>query len=62
MRDAADPDRFVESWWEGSWLDHQRQHARVSNEDAKVQERIRGVLKDGTAPEVVHLVSPPVPA
>ena len=62
MRDAADPDRFVESWWEGSWLDHQRQHARVSNEDAKVQERIRGVLKDGTAPEVVHLVSPPAPA
>lgn len=58
MRDAASPERFVESWWESSWLNHLRQHERVSQEDAALQTRIRALLDDGAAPEVRHFVSP----
>ncbi|MEL6979583.1 MAG: MFS transporter [Pseudomonadota bacterium] len=57
MRDAAAPTRFVETWWEASWLDHQRQHARVSREDAALQARIRDLLSAPGAPEVRHFVS-----
>ncbi|MEM6488183.1 MAG: MFS transporter [Pseudomonadota bacterium] len=59
MRDAADPERFVESWWEASWLDHQRQHQRVSRDDAALQAEIQTLQKNGQAPGVRHLVSTP---
>ena len=57
MRDASAPQQFVESWWEGSWQEHLRQHARVSEEDKALQERIRAILMDGTEPDVRHLVT-----
>ncbi|MEL7171973.1 MAG: MFS transporter, partial [Pseudomonadota bacterium] len=58
MRDAAEPRRFTETWWEASWLDHQRQHSRVSKDDQKLQAEIAGFLAEGTAPRVTHHVSP----
>ncbi|MEO1274290.1 MAG: MFS transporter [Pseudomonadota bacterium] len=57
MRDAAEATRFVESWWEASWLDHQRQHARVSRDDQALQAEIRA-LQVGGAPVVRHFVWP----
>ncbi|MEM9782896.1 MAG: MFS transporter [Pseudomonadota bacterium] len=59
MRDAAGEDRFVETWWEASWLDHQRQHRRVSRDDQKLQDEIRGLLKTDTEPVVRHFVTAP---
>ncbi|MEL6574359.1 MAG: MFS transporter [Pseudomonadota bacterium] len=58
MRDAAEPRRFTETWWEASWLDHQRQHSRVSKDDQKLQAEIAALLAEGTAPRVTHHVSP----
>ena len=58
MRDAADPQSFTESWWEASWLDHQRQHQRVSQMDAALQDKIRALLIPGTEPEVRHFTKP----
>ncbi|MEO0683223.1 MAG: MFS transporter, partial [Pseudomonadota bacterium] len=58
MRDAAAPDRYVESWWEASWLAHQRQHQRVSRADEALQRRIQELLEDGRAPDVRHFVTP----
>ncbi len=40
MQDAADPERYLETWWETSWLDHQRHHGRVTEADRALQERI----------------------
>ena len=56
MSDATEPTRFVESWHEASWLDHQRHHERVSVEDQQLQERVAAQLVADTKPVVRHLV------
>ena len=58
LRDAADPLCFVETWSEGSWIDHERHHQRVTKEDAALQERITMLLTSGAAPQVRHLLAP----
>ncbi len=58
MQDAADPTRFVEVWSEASWIDHERHHQRVTNEDAAVQLRIKELLELGTSPDVQHFLFP----
>lgn len=62
MRDAADPACFVETWWEASWLDHQRQHRRVSRADAALQAEIDALLAEGSARQVRHFVTAAEPA
>ncbi|MEM1398395.1 MAG: MFS transporter [Pseudomonadota bacterium] len=57
MRDAAEPTRFIETWWEASWLDHQRQHQRVSHEDQKLQSEIAKLQAGGVEPHVRHFIS-----
>ena len=57
MRDAADPTLFVETWWEGSWLAHERQHHHVSKDDQALQERIRALQIDQAKPSVTHFLS-----
>ena len=39
-----------------SWIEHLRQHARVSNTDRELQERVRDFHLQGT-PEVTHFVA-----
>lgn len=56
MQDAASPDRFVETWWEASWLNHLRQHDRVSNEDKALQEKIANLLGPDSMRIVQHFV------
>lgn len=58
MNDAAQPERFVESWWEASWLDHQRHHLRVTEESRRLQERIAALQIGSTEPTVQHFVMP----
>ncbi len=58
MNDAADPERFVEAWWEASWLDHQRHHTRVTEESRRLQERIVALQIDKIAPTTKHFVMP----
>jgi len=56
FEDVAKPGRFVETFMLDSWLEHLRQHARVSNTDRELQERVRGFHIDGI-PQVTHLVA-----
>lgn len=58
MRDAADPERFVEAWTEASWVSHQRHHARVTRQDQALQEKIKALLDPGADPQVAHLLAP----
>jgi MFS family permease len=58
MQDTADAEHFVETWREASWTQHLRHHERVTGADKAVQDRIRALLKPGTAPEVQHLIAP----
>ena len=54
MQDAADPERFVEYFLVESWIEHQRQHARVTRADADLQAEVAGLVAHGTAPRVTH--------
>ena len=57
-QDAAIPERFVETFTLSSWLEHLRQHERVTQADRQHQEGIIGLLAPGTTPAVSHLIAP----
>jgi predicted MFS family arabinose efflux permease len=57
-QDAAIPERFVETFELSSWLEHLRQHERVTEADRQHQERIIGLLAPGFTPVVNHLIAP----
>ena len=52
------PDCYIESFSIESWLEHLRQHERVTDADRILQEGIREFLVAGTAPVVTHYVTP----
>lgn len=54
--DVAEPGCYVEMFRLGSWLEHQRQHVRVTAQDRELQQRIAALLVAETAPRVRHFV------
>jgi hypothetical protein len=57
FENTEQPDRFIESFCVASWLDHLRQHERVTSADRDLQTQIRELLSaDG--PVVAHYVAP----
>lgn len=60
MQDAARPERFIETWFEASWLDHQRHHERVTEDDRELQDRILALHRGREAPQVAHHLAPGV--
>lgn len=54
VQDAADPERFIEYFLVESWLEHQRQHERVTHADADLQAEVVGNVVPGTTPRVTH--------
>ena len=56
FEDAAQDGRFVETFLLDSWLEHLRQHERVSNTDRELQDIVHGFHPDGT-PRVTHLIA-----
>ena len=55
--DSASPSLMVETFLVSSWLEHQRQHERVTQADHDVQERVRSFHKGVEAPVVRHLIA-----
>jgi hypothetical protein len=55
FEDAAERGRFLETFLVESWLEHLRQHERVTNADRALQDRIDGLLTD--KPKVTHLIT-----
>ena len=53
--DAAEEGRFVETFLVDSWLEHLRQHERVTNADRVLQEALH--RHSSTAPKVTHLIA-----
>lgn len=60
FEDVAAPGRFVETFMLDSWIEHLRQHERVTAADRDVQSIVNRFQRDG-APKVTHLVSPVSP-
>jgi predicted MFS family arabinose efflux permease len=56
FEDAAGKLRFLETFLVESWLEHLRQHERVTNADRVLQERINHLLAQPA--EVRHFISP----
>jgi MFS family permease len=56
--DATKPGSYLETYVVPSWLDHLRQHERISRQDAQVQTTIKTLLQPGTTPVITHYVKP----
>lgn len=58
FEDAAEAGRFLEYFLVESWMEHMRQHARVSRSAADIQARAREYHLDPGGPLVRHLLAP----
>jgi Transmembrane secretion effector len=56
FRDAADPDRYLETFLTLTWGEHMRQHARVTVEDQAIEARAFSFLQPGVEPVAAHLI------
>jgi hypothetical protein len=61
FEDTERPNHFIESFCMESWLEHLRQHERVTDDDRDLQDHLRGLLAEGAAPRVSHYVAPSGP-
>jgi MFS family permease len=59
FRDAAEPERLLETFVVASWAEHLRQHERVTIADRAVEERALALQKPGTAAIVSHFIATP---
>lgn len=57
FEDAAEPGRMIETFLVSSWIEHQRQHHRVTADDREVQERLHKFHKGTKPPLVQHLIA-----
>lgn len=57
FRDAAEPDRFIETFEVNTWAEHLRQHERVTMTDQGVEARALALQQPGTVPIVSHLIA-----
>jgi len=62
FHDSADPSRFNECFMDESWVEHLRQHERVSVADREIQQRAKAFMVEGTATKSSHWLAdrPPV--
>ena len=58
FEDAAQPGRYLEYFLVTSWLEHLRQHERVTHADADQQAEVRGFHIGDAPPKVSHFVAP----
>jgi predicted MFS family arabinose efflux permease len=56
FEDPANDGRFVETFMTDSWLEHLRQHARVTNADRVLEQSVRK-FQLGEGPKTTHLIS-----
>jgi len=54
FHDSADPTRFIEVFMDESWLEHLRQHERVSIADRAIQQSAKQYLVEGTETKSFH--------
>lgn len=59
--DMADPGRFIESFLVETWLEHLRQHERVTVNDRGIEEEVRAFHEGSDPPKVNHFLARPLP-
>jgi MFS family permease/quinol monooxygenase YgiN len=58
LEDSQTPNLFVETFMSESWVEHLRQHERVTEVDRQLQEQLNRYLEPGTQPQIRHLLGP----
>jgi predicted MFS family arabinose efflux permease/quinol monooxygenase YgiN len=61
LSDPADPGRYVESFLVESWVEHMRQHERITLADRAMEERARRHHKGPGPPSVSHFIARELP-
>ena len=61
LRDAADPQRYIETFVTESWGEHLRQHERVTAEDREAEQRAQAFHLGPESPRVTHLIAEQLP-
>ena len=61
LRDAADPQRYIEVFVTESWAEHLRQHERVTAEDREVERRAWAFHLGSQPPKITHLIAEQLP-
>jgi MFS family permease len=61
LSDPADPGRYVESFMVESWVEHLRQHERVTISDREIEERARRYHRGPGPPSVSHFIARDLP-
>lgn len=56
VEDTAHQGTFLEYFLTSSWIEHLRQHDRVTHDDQELQARVRALQRPGTQPRVRHFV------
>jgi len=59
--DPSQPGRFVETFIVESWAEHMRQHARITQADRAIEEKVLAFHLPGGVPKTTHLISEHVP-
>ena len=54
FHDSADPSRFNECFMDESWVEHLRQHERVSVADREIQQRAKAFMVEGESTKSSH--------
>lgn len=61
LRDTADPERHVETFATESWVEHLRQHERVTAENRAMDQRVQAFHLGPEPPKVTHLIGEEMP-
>jgi predicted MFS family arabinose efflux permease len=61
LSDPADPGRYIESFLVESWVEHMRQHERITLTDRAIEERARRHHKGPGPPVVSHFIARELP-
>jgi len=56
FHDSEEPTQFVETFMDESWMEHLRQHERVSVADREIQRRAKQYLVEGTTTKSSHFL------
>lgn len=57
LRDSGDPQRYLETWVSESWVEHLREHERVTARVREAEHRVRAYHLGPKPPKITHLIA-----
>jgi MFS family permease len=55
FQDSAQPEKMIEIWLVDSWVEHMRQHHRITRADRAVEERVERLVRE--PPRITHYIA-----